>query len=173
MKNDEIAKLKLHIEALSDVTMTIGIHALGKYSDEELDRVSDKKSLPYQAGWNDAIIEISKRIHEIESRDWKEMSGDLYLLLNYGGGFLMDDKLHLNMNDTFAFACADCEEVPDDKIAEVASLYSRFGYCGLVYWVSKQRNWEMPYAPDGPSFAESKKEIKRIRKIMKKAEKLK
>jgi hypothetical protein len=46
----------------------------------------------------------------------------------------------LDMSDTWAWACADGEMVPDDKLPEVAQLCSEYGYCGLLYWVSEQRN---------------------------------
>ena len=56
-----------------------------------------------------------------------------------------EDKKHnkemmqtLNMNDTWAWACADGEYVPDDKLSEVARLFWLYGNAGLLYWVSNQ-----------------------------------
>jgi hypothetical protein len=46
----------------------------------------------------------------------------------------------LNMNDVWAWACADGQEVPDDKLQEVADLFWRYGNCGILYWVSKQNH---------------------------------
>jgi hypothetical protein len=65
------------------------------------------------------------------------------------------------MNDTFAYACADCEEVPDDKINEVAKLFRLYGGAGLDYWVSEQRGYD-------PGIEKYAKEVKRIRKLEKK-----
>lgn len=45
----------------------------------------------------------------------------------------------INLNDTFGWACADGESVPDDKIKEVATLFKRWGYPGLYYWAAKRR----------------------------------
>lgn len=50
-------------------------------------------------------------------------------------------KQTLNMNDTWAWACADGEYVPDEKLPEVAALFWRYGWAGILYWVSKQNNW--------------------------------
>lgn len=45
----------------------------------------------------------------------------------------------LNLNDTFSYACADGEFVSDDQMVRVEDLYSRYGLCGIYYWVSEQR----------------------------------
>jgi hypothetical protein len=46
----------------------------------------------------------------------------------------------LNMNDTWAWACADGEHVPDEELPRVAELFWRYGNCGLLYWVSERSN---------------------------------
>lgn len=60
-------------------------------------------------------------------------------------GFWLDeddpDQPHvyaLNMNDTWAWACADCERVPPEEAPEVARLFETYGHHGLRYWVSKR-----------------------------------
>lgn len=45
----------------------------------------------------------------------------------------------LNMNDTWGWACADGEKVPNEKLPEVAELFWRYGWAGILYWVSEQR----------------------------------
>ena len=45
----------------------------------------------------------------------------------------------LNLNDTFWWACADAEEVPDDDMPRVAELFRHYGWCGVLYWVWKRR----------------------------------
>lgn len=42
-----------------------------------------------------------------------------------------------NLNDTWAWACADGEYVPDAALPEVATLFFRYGYGGILLWVSK------------------------------------
>jgi hypothetical protein len=46
----------------------------------------------------------------------------------------------LNMNDVWGWACADGQTVSDDQLQEVADLFWRYGWCGILYWVSKQND---------------------------------
>lgn len=48
-------------------------------------------------------------------------------------------KQTLNMNDTWGWASADGDYVPDDELPEVARLFYQYGWCGLLYW-SSERN---------------------------------
>jgi len=45
----------------------------------------------------------------------------------------------LNMNDTWAWACADGQYVPDEELPLLAELFWRYGHCGVLYWVSQRR----------------------------------
>ena len=60
------------------------------------------------------------------------------------GGDYEDDKLAqtLNLNDAMYWGCSDDEYVPDDKLEEVASLFWNYGNAGVMYWVSKHREWD-------------------------------
>ena len=44
----------------------------------------------------------------------------------------------INMNDTWAWACSYMEEVKEDELPELARLYSLYGWCGVLYWVSQK-----------------------------------
>ena len=46
----------------------------------------------------------------------------------------------LNMNDVWGWACADCEEVKEDELPELARLFFSYGWAGILYWVSQKRN---------------------------------
>ena len=46
----------------------------------------------------------------------------------------------LNMNDVWGWACADGQEVPDEKLPEVAELFWNYGFAGILYWVSEQND---------------------------------
>lgn len=46
----------------------------------------------------------------------------------------------LNMNDTWCWGSAWGEYVPDDQLVEVWWLFFMYGWCGLLYWVSKKDN---------------------------------
>jgi hypothetical protein len=67
-------------------------------------------------------------------------------LLDIAGVFFGADEVEprlartLNMNDTFGWALAFGEEVPDDALDEVARLYEEYGACGLYYWVSERND---------------------------------
>ena len=43
----------------------------------------------------------------------------------------------VNLNDVFGWAVADCEKVEDDELVEVAGLFKKYGWCGILYWVSE------------------------------------
>jgi len=45
----------------------------------------------------------------------------------------------INLNDALMWGCADCEEVPDDELPKLAELFWRYGWCGLLYWVTQRR----------------------------------
>ena len=67
-------------------------------------------------------------------------------LLKVAGVFYGDfgesekDKQTLNMNDTFGWALALGEYVPDEKLSEVGTLFRRYGDAGLLYWVSEKND---------------------------------
>ena len=56
--------------------------------------------------------------------------------------FGFDSTLVLNCGDTFAYACADAEEVPDDQIDLVRRMHDKFGYVGLTAWIAARRKCE-------------------------------
>jgi len=48
--------------------------------------------------------------------------------------------LLINFNDTWGWAMAYGEEVPDDEIEEVARLIFQWGWAGLLYWCSEKND---------------------------------
>lgn len=46
----------------------------------------------------------------------------------------------LNMNDTWGWATAWGEHIPNDELLEVGRLVRRYGYCGALYWVSERHD---------------------------------
>ena len=46
----------------------------------------------------------------------------------------------LVMNDVWGWACADAEEVPDEELPRVAELFYRYGWGGVLLWVSERNN---------------------------------
>lgn len=51
------------------------------------------------------------------------------------------DTRTINMNDTFGWALAMGEEVPEECLPEVARLFWNYGFHGLTYWTSKRNDW--------------------------------
>lgn len=51
-----------------------------------------------------------------------------------------DGLLRINLNDVWCWACAQCEPIPNEKVVEVARLFRKYGWCGLLYWASEQDN---------------------------------
>lgn len=52
----------------------------------------------------------------------------------------------LNLNDVFAWGCADAEKVEDDQVEPLARLISLYGSYGGVYWASKKRGYGSEHA---------------------------
>lgn len=46
------------------------------------------------------------------------------------------------LNDTFAYACADGELLPDDQIDSLIDMHKRFGHDGVVAWAAHRRGRE-------------------------------
>ena len=46
-------------------------------------------------------------------------------------------KQMINLNDVFGWGVADCEKVEDSELVEVAKLFKKYGWCGILYWVSE------------------------------------
>ncbi len=46
----------------------------------------------------------------------------------------------LNMNDTWGWALAWGEYVPDENLIEVAELFYAYGWPGCLYWVSERHD---------------------------------
>lgn len=66
------------------------------------------------------------------------------MMLQFAGLFFEDAdepqwSQTLNLNDTFGWAIADCESVSDEDLPKVAELFWRYGYAGVLYWVSERR----------------------------------
>jgi hypothetical protein len=47
--------------------------------------------------------------------------------------------LLLNLNDVFALAAADAEQVEEHDVERLGELIRRWGWCGVLYWVSTKR----------------------------------
>jgi len=91
-------------------------------------------------------------------------------LLRAGDVFFDDDeeelelKQTLNMNDVWCWASADGQYVPDEKLAEVAELFWRYGWAGILYWVSEQNGHMRSEFLDNNRFIDFVKHEEQLRK---------
>lgn len=90
-------------------------------------------------------------------------------LLNAANVFFEDDDMEgfeqvLNMNDVWGWACADAQAVPDDKLIEVAELFWRYGWCGILYWVIQQGEWGPSEFLDNNRFIDFVRHEEKLRK---------
>lgn len=70
----------------------------------------------------------------------------------------------LNMNDTWAWASGWGEYVPDDELPEVARLFCRYGWCGVLYWMSERHEQMRSKFHDINRFVDFVRNEERIRK---------
>lgn len=70
----------------------------------------------------------------------------------------------LNMNDVWGWACADGKYVPDDKLPELAALFYRYGWAGVLYWVSEQSGGMRSEFHDNNRFIDFVRHEERLRK---------
>lgn len=145
-------EMKLAVKAVSDVLMEMGI-----YPKAVIEGGVEKKRTEWQDGWNAAVMKLSGEIKTQLEKLEGGISDDLALLMITDVGWLEGDQFKLNMNDTFWFACADCEMVNKEDIPKVASLFRNFGYKGLTYWVAEKRGYD-------PEILSYKEEVEEVRK---------
>lgn len=116
----------------------------------------------WQEGWNEAQ---SNLVHDWSNAEtivsqWTKAQQNMIEEM------LMDDAIHiyvrkdklnlmLCMNDTFAYACSDCEMVPLECLEEVYDLWRAYDYDGSIAWASKNRD-QLPIKPlQKPRFFEA------------------
>lgn len=82
----------------------------------------------FKNGWNACVMECIPKIKEklgLYESPWTEPE-KLFIAAD-DGCFYYNDGWHIFLNDTWYWACSDCEEIPKDKYEEVADLFRAFG----------------------------------------------
>lgn len=75
-------------------------------------------------------------------------------------------SVNLNMNDTFAFASADAEEMSVDDFLLMMPVVAKYGGHALTAYVALKRKAEPIHCTcghDGPGYLAARKEIEEIR----------
>ena len=104
---------------------------------------------PWQDGWNAAILALLKNYEGMTT--WiaalpietasivRELIAADVLYLHVKGDVVTCFVL---MNDTFAYACADDEDVTVEELPLVAGIWRDYGADGLTAWAALRRNEE-------------------------------
>jgi hypothetical protein len=145
---DEVARLTLAEQAHEDM----GVYPAGNIdaSGKRRDRTERED------GWNDYGRALLRKQMALD-RWWKALPAEVREALlplirstnNDAAVLRLSEregavKAWLLVSDTFAFACADGEDVPCDAttLAEVAGLNREYGYSGLAAWAAVRRGAE-------------------------------
>lgn len=143
----------LGTKAIEDVLMSIGIYpaaTIKNYGTKEQEEIPRTEK---QEGWNDCLIEITKRIFDSLDRIDKGEDNNFAILSLLELGRIDGDKFVINLNDTFFYACADNEEISKEEAKEVIIMIKKYGDSGLIYWIAKKRNYD-PEIPEYKALVE-------------------
>jgi hypothetical protein len=155
-------ELLLAIRTVKDAVNDIGIKMAGGVNEKG----EYVKRGPHGDGWNDCLMEMHRKIYDrLKLLEEGQIDKNLlFLSLADVGYFDEEYGFMLNMNDTFHYACSDCEEVSEEEAKEVVRLFCTHGYKGLEYWVAEKRG----YDPEIPHYLERVKEVRAIEEKRKK-----
>lgn len=105
----------------------------------------------FKNGWNACVMELGSKIrgalHD-ERRPWTEIDK----LFAAAGEYIFDQgedkQWFVFLNDTWYWACSDCEEISAEEQNEVAGLFREYGRAGVIYWVTKKRGHASEFSPE-------------------------
>jgi hypothetical protein len=94
-----------------------------------------------------ALDEIARRHTECEQerdrlRTLAWLAAEDVVLWVYGEGGEGGPQAQAVCSDTFAYATADGEDIPDDQVAVLADVYNRWHWAGVTAWVAWRRGTE-------------------------------
>lgn len=122
------------------------------------------KSEEWKNGYKQGSFELKMFIlHNI--RYFEDCTDSLLIrLIELGVGFWdgSEHKFSLNMNDQFAWGCADCEELNETEYREVLRLFDLYGDDGLIYWVAEKRGHD-PVREDSDGHERNWRAVQAIR----------
>lgn len=111
-----------------------------------------KPRTPYQDGWNAYAMELLEKWCSLSK--WfdaltPDQRGQVEALFSEDDsdqyGLSQDEgkvTLWCLMSDTFAYACADAENIPLEALPVVLRLREEFGYEGVTAWAANRRGEE-------------------------------
>jgi hypothetical protein len=137
---------KMNEENLSNLFLAKALDSMGMYPQATISGDVRTERTPWQEGWNEALMKLTNRWVAIEewyktiNKSIKPVLSECLLtdlmFLHVNG-----DKISIlvNMNDTFAYACADAEEVDIIEVQTVKDIYDRFIWDGVIAWAANKR----------------------------------
>lgn len=149
---------------LGPLALFLAYNDLGVYPAAIIDANGNRTERDgYGDGWNahgDKLADNWCAIEDVLTNLDRNLYLNLYPILANELMFIRVDpkeqkhKFWLLMNDTFAYACSDGEDVDTDELPLVCDMYERFGYHGLIAFAAKKRG----KSPIGPHKTEKYKE---------------
>ncbi len=136
---EDYEKLLHELEAVSG-DMGIyprAVHGLGAERDYE-------QRDGYKNGWNACVIEYGAAIRAVVHQAGQPWTEPERLFAAVGKYLFWHEKegWEVFLNDTWHYACADCEPIPAEQYETVAGWFKRFGEAGVLYWVALQRGYD-------------------------------
>ncbi len=64
------------------------------------------------------------------------------VIIDFAGEQFKDLEVAIPCNDTFAYASADAEEIPEGREHEVRTIYDNYSWPGVIAWCAKERGVE-------------------------------
>ena len=151
MKKRELYKLVLDLKLQDCALSDIGIYPQAITGGNN----PYKERSDYQNGWNAAVMEMYEKASSFSDfvENIPENIREIFTEL------LIEDVIYLEkadeeiimcvlMNDIFAWACADQEDITLEDIPLIYQLNKEYGYAGVIAWVSKKRGYEPQEAFD-------------------------
>lgn len=113
----------------------------------------------FKSGVNEGQTMLQDLIYKFQNEFEKQLSDEIVRkkmmeLVSEGYVFVMDRSVgedvkiaySLNMNDTFAYACADCEDFELTDLDLIFDLYKKYSHHGVTAWAAVKRD-DTPIKP--------------------------
>jgi len=143
-------------ESIYRILLEVAVDDTGIYPASVTDGKTTTTRTEWQDGWNACSIDITQKASRL--LDWfrslpKESQGMLEEMLAADAVGLSNWRkeerdakeeivIQINLNDTFCFACADCEELPIQELPVAFRAWKAHEHWGLVAWAAMRRGME-------------------------------
>ena len=106
-----------------------------------------KDTAAYRFGWNDGQEEFAESIEKC-MRQKEDYALTDYFLFHIDDFWKDGDDWYIQLSDTWYYATADGEYVPEEHYEDVIKMHRAYGRAGLLWWVwKKYRSESLPKIP--------------------------